>query len=42
LIRKIRALGFSIRRIDETSGQLAPAIDEELLSAYSVNLLLSR
>ena len=42
LIGKIRELGFSIRCINETTGQLSSATDEELLAVYSVNLLLSK
>jgi FkbM family methyltransferase len=42
LLQQIRDLGFSMRGIDEAHGELLPVSENELLSAYSVNLLLSK
>jgi FkbM family methyltransferase len=42
LVGRIHELGFSIRLIDESNGQVSPVTDADLLAVYSVNLLLSK
>jgi hypothetical protein len=41
-LNSIRAAGLHVRRVDDATGELLMASDEELVSSHSTNLYLSR